>query len=59
MIVPMKKVSLVIPGDKKHEALRKLRKAGFLHIEISEGSGAKLEELRAKISLLESAVFTV
>ena len=59
MIVPMKKVSLVIPGDKKHEALRKLRKAGFLHIEISEGSGAKLEELKANISLLESAVFTV
>ncbi|MBO5360392.1 MAG: ATPase [Clostridia bacterium] len=59
MIVPMKKVSLVIPGDKKHEALRKLRKAGFLHIEISEGSGARLEELKAEISLLESAVFTV
>lgn len=59
MIVPMKKVSLVIPGDKKHEALRKLRKAGFLHIEISEGSGAKLEELKANISLLESAIFTV
>ena len=37
MIVPMKKVSLIILENKKKEALKKLRKLGVLHIEISEG----------------------
>ncbi len=59
MIVPMKKVSLVITGDKKQETLRKLRKLGIVHIEITEGSGEKLEKLKEQISLLESAVFIV
>ena len=50
MIVPMKKVSLMIMGDKKKETLKKLRKLGILHIEITEGSGKKLEvETNAKI----------
>ena len=35
MIVPMKKVSLVIMGDKKEETLKKLRKLGIVHIEIT------------------------
>lgn len=59
MIVPMKKVSLVIMGDKKQETLKKLRKSGIVHIEISEGSGKKLEELKERISLLESAIFSI
>lgn len=59
MIVPMKKVSLVILGDKKQETLKKLRKAGILHIEITEGSGERLEELKEQISLLENAVFII
>ncbi len=59
MIVPMKKVSLIIMGDKKTETLRKLRKLGILHVEITEGSGKKLDELKEKVSLLESAAFTV
>ena len=46
MIVPMKKVSLIIPGDKRAEALKKLQKLGMVHIEISEGSGEKLGPLR-------------
>ena len=58
MIVPMKKVSLIITGDRKQETLKKLRKLGILHIEITEGSGQKLEELRNRISMLESAVFS-
>ncbi len=57
MIVPVKKISLMVMGDKKRETLRKLRKAGILHIEITEGSGRKIEELKERISLLESAVF--
>lgn len=57
MIVPMKKVSLIIMGDKKAETLKKLGKLGMIHIEITEGSGDHLNELKEKISLLESAVF--
>ena len=38
MIVPMKKVSLIILGDKKAETLKKLRKLGLMHIEIAEGT---------------------
>ena len=59
MIVPMKKVSLIIMGDKKSETLKKLRKLGILHIESVEGSGKKLEELKSRVSLLESALFSV
>ena len=59
MIVPMKKVSLVITGNKKQETLKKLRKLGIVHIEITEGSGEKLEKLKEQISLLESAVFII
>ena len=54
MIVPMKKVSLIILGDKKNETLKELQKLGLLHIEITEGSGEKLEELKNKMALLQS-----
>ncbi len=59
MIVPMKKVSLIIMGDKKSETLKKLRKLGILHIESVEGSGKKLEELKERAALLESALFSI
>ena len=59
MIVPMKKISLIVMGDKKAEALKQLRQLGIVHIEISEGSGRKLEELKEQITLLESAIFCV
>ena len=59
MIVPMKKVSLIIMGDKKSETLKKLRKLGILHIESVEGSGKKLEELKERVALLESALFSI
>ena len=57
MIVPMKKISLMVMGDKKRETLKKLRKAGILHIEIAEGSGKRIDELKEQTALLESAVF--
>ena len=57
MIVPMKKVSLIIFRDKTADALKKLRKLGLLHIEISDGSGERLGELREKLSVLESALY--
>ena len=59
MIVPMKKVSLMIKGDKKAETLKKLRKLGILQIEISEGVGGKIDELKERIARIESAVFSV
>lgn len=57
MIVPMKKISLMVMGEQKRETLKKLRKAGILHIEITEGSGKRIDELKEQISLLEDAVF--
>lgn len=57
MIVPMKKVSLITLGDKKTDTLKKLRKSGLLHIEITEGRGEKLNELENQISLLESGIY--
>ena len=59
MIVPMKKVSLIIMGDKKSETLKKLRKLGILHIEITEGSSDKISELKEQISLIESAIYSI
>lgn len=59
MIVPMKKVSLIIRENKKNETLKKLRKLGIVHIEITEGSGERLASLQEQIALLESAIFTI
>ncbi len=58
MIVPMKKISLIIKRDKKEQTLKKLRELGLIHIEITEGSGERLTELHEQIVLLESAFFT-
>ena len=59
MIVPMKKVSLIILGDQREEALKKLRQLGAVQIEITEGAGEKLPAMREQIALLESAFFTI
>lgn len=59
MIVPMKKISLITMGDKKEETLKKLRKLGLVHIEISEGASEKITLLREQMALLESTLFTV
>ncbi len=59
MIVPMKKVSLIILRDEKEQALEQLRRLGLVHIEISEGSGARLKELREQIAQLESSIYAV
>jgi vacuolar-type H+-ATPase subunit I/STV1 len=59
MIVPMKKVSLIVRTDKKDETLKNLRKLGLLHIEITEGFGEKLNALKDRVSLLNSAIFSL
>ncbi len=59
MIVPMKKVFLIIRGGEKDKALKKLRSLGILHIEISEGTGEHFVKLKEQVALLESAAFTI
>ncbi len=59
MIVPMKKVSLIVMGDKKTEALRKLRKLGIVHIEIEEGRVGDSSTLRVRSEMLGKAVFII
>ncbi len=59
MIVPMKKVSLIVLKKNKEAALNKLRKLGLLHIEITEGSGTRLLELKEQTALLENGIYTL
>ena len=51
----MKKVSLIILGNRKAETLRALRKLGILQIEIYEGTSARIPQLQEQIALLEKA----
>lgn len=46
MIVPMKKVSLVILDKEKKEALKTLRKLGVVHLESVEGKGEQLAKYK-------------
>ncbi len=55
MIVPMKKVSLVILTGEKEKALQTLRKAGLVHLEKIEGKGDKLADLKSLSSKLMTA----
>ena len=57
MIVPMKKVSLIVLDGERKNALKKLRKLGLLHIEIKEGKGPRLVELKEQIASLEKGMF--
>ena len=59
MIVPMKKVSLIIRESEKDKTLKKLRSLSILHIEITEGTGERLAILKEQVALLESAIFTI
>lgn len=59
MIVPMKKVSLIVLKKHKETALKKLRKLGLLHIEITEGEGTRLLELKEQTALLENGIYTL
>ncbi len=59
MIVPMKKVSLVVLKSEKEKTLKKLRRLGLLHIEAMQGSGEKLIKLGEQIKKLESSIALV
>ncbi len=55
MIVPMKKVFLVVLDSEKKEALKKLRKAGLVHLSDVEGKGEVLARNKSEFNTLESA----
>ncbi len=46
MIVPMKKVSLVVLNKEKRESLEQLKKLGVVHLEQLEGKGEKLASFK-------------
>ncbi len=59
MIVPMRKVSLVVLDRHRADSLRELRRVGVMHIEVAPGVGAgdsRVEELREHRSLVARAL---
>lgn len=56
MIVPMKKVSLIVLEKERREALRNLRKLGVLHVEEVQGSSDELAGLKQKKQRVALAV---
>lgn len=59
MIVPMKKVSLIVLKNERRNALSVLRKAGVMHIEDLQGSGSDLAALKAEHAKAETALFAL
>lgn len=55
MIVPMKKVSLIVLNSEKKQALRVLQKAGIMHLESLQGSSDALSALKADYAKTETA----
>ena len=56
MIVPMKKVFLVLLEAEKRQALKSLRKLGLVHLEELEGHSEELSFLKGEQSNLETAL---
>ncbi|MCM1320763.1 MAG: hypothetical protein NC041_04380 [Bacteroides sp.] len=54
MIVPMKKISLIMLESERKQALFSLRKLGLVHLEQLAGSSSELSELNAAYAKLES-----
>ena len=46
-------------GDQKTETLRKLRSLGIMHIEETEGTGKRIDDIKEKINLLERALYCI
>ncbi|MBE6349147.1 MAG: ATPase [Spirochaetaceae bacterium] len=56
MIVPMKKISLVVLQNQRKEALKQLRKVGIVHLEELQGSSEELSLLKNKFNTLEMSL---
>ncbi|MCL2557299.1 MAG: V-type ATP synthase subunit I [Treponema sp.] len=56
MIVPMKKIGLVVQDACKDEALASLRDVGVMHIELSKAPSPRLGEIATRKARIESAL---
>ena len=56
MIVPMKKVSLIVLQNERKEALKSLRKLGVLHVEEVQGNSEELALFRDQNTKVEKAL---
>ncbi len=59
MIVPMKKVSLLVLDNDKENVLKKLRKLKMVHIEVKEGLTADFSKQNEKISILANSMYSL
>ena len=59
MIVPMKKIFLLVVEKERKSALRKLSRLGVLHIETVPGESAELTELQEQREKVETALMTI
>lgn len=56
MIVPMKKVSIVVLDSTRKESLKQLRKAGVVHLESVEGTGSVLASYKETSATTDKAI---
>ena len=56
MIVPMKKVSLVVLDENRKESLKQLRRLGVVHLETLEGQGAVLASYKDASATTDKAI---
>ncbi|MBO7640035.1 MAG: ATPase, partial [Treponema sp.] len=56
MIVPMKKVSVVVLNSERKESLKKLRKIGLIHLEQVEGKGPVLAAFKEASANADKAI---
>lgn len=59
MIVPMKKITLVVLDREREAALAELRNLGVLHVERREASSPRLSELQSLASRIDGAVSVI
>lgn len=56
MILPMKKVSILVLDREREEAMRKIRRLGLVHIDAQSFTGDKMARLKDETSALEQAI---
>jgi len=56
MIVPMKKIFLLLLNSEKNDALIKLKDLGVIHLEDIKGSGEKLSNLQNQRDLVSKSL---
>ncbi|MCC8128010.1 MAG: hypothetical protein LIO92_11555 [Clostridiales bacterium] len=59
MILPMKKVSILVLDQEKEAAMRRIRQLGLVHIDTQSFSGEKMARLKDETSDLEEAIQTI